>query len=295
MRWLSTSLLVLFGLLAGCAPTTQGFSSPTFRLIQEGSGLIRLNPPGVGNGAATFRLVVEVSNPNPFALQVAGIDGDLFLNGRRAASGTFPSGFALASRGNSRQTLEISVPLRETVPLLTDLARLIVGDPIAYRFDGTLTLTVFGLSQRLPTVTLVEGTLSQPFRLQRPAIAFDGANSGLRSLTLQRAVIDVAFVMENSTPLGYLFEAPELTLSLAGVPVATTRLVSRPVPAFSSTTELLQFELRTADLGLTLLNRLRGLATGSSLSASLGGQFMLVLPGLTEQSFDLADIVSGRL
>lgn len=295
MRWLSVSLLVLLGLLVSCAPATQGFSSPTFRLLQEGSGLIRLNPPGVGDGTATFRLVVEVSNPNPFGLQIAGIDGDLFLNGRRAASGTSPSGFVLASRGVSLQTFEIAVPLRETTALLEVLARLLIGDPVAYRFDGSITLTVFGVSQRLPTVTLVEGTLSQPFRLERPAIAFDSANSGLRSLSLQRAVIDIAFVMENPTPLGYLFEAPELTLSLAGVPVATTRLVSRPIPAFSSSTEALQFELGTAELGLSLLNRLRGLATGSSLSTSLTGQFSLKLPGLTEENFSLAELVNGSL
>ena len=54
--------LVLSACLPGAVPLLE---TPTFRLISAGSGLVRLDPPGVGSGAAVFRFNLEADIPPP--------------------------------------------------------------------------------------------------------------------------------------------------------------------------------------------------------------------------------------
>ena len=85
-----TALLLLVFLLNACAPSAGNFvKAPKFKLLAENSGLVRLNPPGVGTPSATFLFNLEVQNPNSFRLSLAGLDFDLFVNGKRSVRGQF--------------------------------------------------------------------------------------------------------------------------------------------------------------------------------------------------------------
>jgi len=210
---LVTLALVLSACVPGAVPLLE---APTFRLMSAGSGLVRLDPPGVGSGAAVFRFNLEVFNPNPFGLTLDRIDFDLAVNGRRAASSSFAGGLALAPRGSSPLTLEVAVPLATGLGLLSDLARLIAGEPTTYALQGVVTVDLLGVRQRLPAVTLASGTISQPLVLAAPRVSFSLEQSGLRELSLTRAVVELAFTLENPSPLGYLFRAPELGWSWPG-------------------------------------------------------------------------------
>jgi len=286
---LVTLALVLSACVPGAVPLLE---APTFRLMSAGSGLVRLDPPGVGSGAAVFRFNLEVFNPNPFGLTLDRIDFDLAVNGRRAASSSFAGGLALAPRGSSPLTLEVAVPLATGLGLLSDLARLIAGEPTTYALQGVVTVDLLGVRQRLPAVTLASGTISQPLVLAAPRVSFSLEQSGLRELSLTRAVVELAFTLENPSPLGYLFRAPELALELAGAAIGTGRAVTESVAAFSTTPVLLRLEFNPLGFGAALPARL---AAGGPLNVILSGGFVLELPGVTSRVFSTQRLADGVL
>src|SRR5687767_9746906 len=49
-------------------------------------------------GGAGVRIWARVTNPNPFGLTLRALDGDLFLEGTRAAGVNFPLGLPLLAR-----------------------------------------------------------------------------------------------------------------------------------------------------------------------------------------------------
>lgn len=293
MKRLLPTLLILF-LLVSCAPTTGAlFSPPTFRLADGGGPrLVRIDPPGVGSGAAVFRFDLEVYNPNPVGLRLAALDGDLWLGGTRAAASSFPAGVTLAAGGTEPLVLELEVPLAGAPNLVTQLARLVTGETVWYRLDGALALDVFGTTQRLPTVTLVEGAMTQPFALQPPRISFDPAASGVRLEGLS-AVIEVGLEITNPLPIGYLLRAPQLGLVIDGRSVATAGVPATPVPAGGSGRVVVRFDTRLPDLGAALAARLQG--GGAGLNFDLSGELALEAPGIRTESFRIDRLVTGAL
>lgn len=290
LAWLFLVLLLL-ALLAACAPATSFVAAPTFRFLPEGSGLVRLEPPGVGSGAAVFRFNLEAANPNAFGVTLAGLDFELAVNGRRAASSRFVGGVSLAPQGTSPLALEVAVPLVEGVALLGDVARLIAGEPTRYTLTGTVTLEVLGMRQRLPSATLAAGEVRQPLALLAPEVRFVPEASGLREFTPTRAVVEVGLELHNPGPLGYLFRAPDLTLQLAGTRLGQAGLVREPVRPFARTPLALRFEFNPLSLGAVAAQ----LGAGSPLELGVQGAFVLELPGVTTQAFPARELAQGVL
>src|SRR5690606_39304282 len=85
-------------------------SAPTFTLDARGSGFVRIDPPGGGDGSALFRVALVAQNPNPFALRLAALDGDLFPQDVRAAAASFRGGLELPAQGSSRPVLDVRGP-----------------------------------------------------------------------------------------------------------------------------------------------------------------------------------------
>ncbi|HEX7022041.1 MAG TPA: LEA type 2 family protein [Trueperaceae bacterium] len=291
---LAPCILLLLALSA-CAPGANLIQSPTFRFVPEGSGLVRLEPLGIGSGQAVFRINLEVTNPNPVGLQLAGLDFDLALGGHRIASSRFDGGLSLAAQGTSKLSLEVAVPLAHSLQLSQDLTRLVAGEPTQYTLTGTVTVDIFGMHQQLPTAVLASGTIRQPLRLVAPHIRFLPDASGVRELGFNRAVVEVALEVENPSPLGYVFRAPSLALSLGGVRVARADTVSAPIAPVSSQQLALRFEFRPAALGTALYGQLAALSVGGSLSLTVAGDFALEIPGITSRSFPASQLVSGVL
>jgi LEA14-like dessication related protein len=287
-------LLGLSVLLSGCIPgASRLISTPTFRIVD--AALVQLNPPGIGDGAATFRLNLEVTNPNAFGLTLAGLEGNFFINDRQAAATQFRGGVSIAAQGTSPLTLDVRVPLVSGLALLGDLAGLIAGSPTRYRVDGVLTIDVLGTQQRLPSVTLVSGTLTQPVSLAAPTIRFNQQASGLRELTPLRATFEIVLDISNPLIVGYQFEAPSLSLSAGGAALAGTSVISQAVPARGDAQVALRFQVNTAAVGFALLNQIQALAQGGSLNVTVDGAFTLELPGITSQRFSAQQLASGLL
>ena len=285
--------LLIFSLLTACIPSLSSVEPPTFRPVPESLTLLRLDPPGVGAGTATFRLKLEVDNPNAFALSVSKLDFTLFFNSRRTAQGS-SQGVRLPPSSTKRLTLDITVALSEAPELLSDMGRLIAGEALPYRVEASATVEAFGLSRRLSDITLAEGVMAQPAAVTAPTFRYLPETSGLRELTLNRAVVAVSLELDNPTPFGYLFSAPAVALKLDGNSVAEAGVMALPVPAFSTATLTLQFDLRPAALGVALVRKLSNLS-GEGLDLELSGRFLLELPGLLTRDFSVERLLAAVL
>lgn len=287
--------LFLFGsllvLLVSCAPGTGGLQAPSFKLIDDGSGLVRLDPAGVGRGEAVFRLNLEISNGNAFAVRLAGLDGEFLLNDHAVARASFTEGVSIDARASVVTPLEVRVPLSDGLQVLPDLVALIAGDATHYRINGTVVLDVLGTEQRLPATTLVSGVIRQPIRLVAPQVRLNADATNV-SINLSRASIDLSMMVENNGPLGYELRAPALQLAINGRNVAGTDNINVPIPAYSTTPVTLRFDLNLLSLGASVVNDLRDLP---SAELSVNGAFSLDVAGITSASFSAQSFVSGFL
>lgn len=288
-------VLLVLSFLSACIPRASSLERPTFRPLPESLTLVRLDPPGVGSGNATFRLELEAGNPNTFALTLSRLDFTLFINGRRSAQGSSSEGVSLPPNSSERLTLDVTVALSQAPELLGDMARLVAGEPTQYRLEGAVTVEAFGLQRRFSSVTLAEGVIEQPVALTPPVFRYLPENSGPREVSLNRTVIAVGLELDNPTPFGYLFSAPAVELKLDNQSVATASVVAQPVPAFSSASVTLQFELHPTTLGVALVKELASLSSGSGLNLELSGRFSLELPGIFTRDFSLERLLAAVL
>ena len=127
--------------LAACAPGARMLSAPTFSLDASRSGFVRIDPPGIGEGTASFRIALRVENPNPFALKLAALDGDLFFQDVRAAALSFRGGIDLPAAGSAPLILDVRVPLGAAPALLDTIAGLVAA---LARKTADLGLTGYG-------------------------------------------------------------------------------------------------------------------------------------------------------
>jgi LEA14-like dessication related protein len=284
----SLLLLTLLVPLSACAPAvTTLVSPPTFRVVEAETSLLRIEPAGVGSGAALVHLELEAHNPNPFAIQLAGLDGDLFLAGQRAAGSSFREGVALPANGRSRLGLDVEVPVQGAQQLLTQFARLVAGEAVAYRMDATVSVDVLGALQRFPSLTVAQGELRLPGGLQPPTVRLDTANSSIR-LSVLSVQVDVGLIVDNPLPIGYFVRAPEVSLRLDGNHVGRASLPRTPVAASSISGTVLRFELGLADVGAAMMTRLQGGAGGMRIG--LGGDLAVEIPGVVSLSRSLGGV-----
>ncbi|MDZ7703135.1 MAG: hypothetical protein U5L04_01455 [Trueperaceae bacterium] len=88
-----------------------------------------------------------------------------------------------------------------------------------------------------------------------------------------------------------MFRAPDLSLNLGGAAIGQAGLVERPVPASATVPLDLTFEFNP----LRFASQAATLTRGGSLDLSLGGDFALVVPGITSRNFSSQQLVSGLL
>lgn len=285
----------LFLGFVSCVPSAESVISPQFRLLPETSGLAKLNPPDAGD-SAVFTFDVELSNPNSFRLRFAGIEGELFINGRSVAQGLFSSPNMVAAAKSGVAELSLSVPLGERAPLRETLAALVSGSEIRYQLIGKPVLSYFGLKQELPQTEVFNAALIQPLSLQAPEFIFDSSASRLSEVSNEMAVIDVALTLVNNSPLGFEILAPDLVLELDGEPLKSSSSLSAELGAFDEVTKLVRFEVATPTLNVITANEIRRLlGSRGSLGIGVSGGFKLELPGIAAETFERRRLVSGFL
>lgn len=126
----------------GCATLGEIIQPPRFSEADEFEPRLRLVAPSrdLPSGGAAVRLWARVENPNGFGINLAGLEGDLFLEDIRAAGVDFPMGLPLLAGQDTVVPLDISVGFRD-LPRLAELAeRALFGGTLGYALEGTVTV-----------------------------------------------------------------------------------------------------------------------------------------------------------
>ena len=286
--------LVLLLVVGACAPGAQVLSPPTFRLAPSGSGFVRIDPPGVGAGTATFRLALTVENPNPVGVRLAGLDGDLYLRERRAAGASFRGGIDLPARGSAPLTLDVVVPLGAADDVLAAISALVGGAPLPYRLDAAVTVDVFGAPQRFPSFTLARGEVTGIPGLAAPKVELTG--SSLRFVSVRNVEMRLDLRIVNGGILGYRAQAPTVVLVIGGAEAAAAGLSAVDVPAGSDANASLTFSFDPLGLGAALAAQVQAAAAGTGgLNVTLRGPWRLEAAGIATLGLEPAVLLQDVL
>ncbi len=151
--------------LSACATldSLRGFvAAPRFEEAPGRRAEIRLLGPSVDAplGGAGIRLWARVVNPNPFGFTLSTLRGTLRLDDTRAATADLPLGLPLEGRGNAEFPIDLTVSFADLPGLGAVIRRGVDREPIAYRFEGTVSVNAgaFGTPEFGP-MTLFGGTL----------------------------------------------------------------------------------------------------------------------------------------
>lgn len=282
---LAAALVVLSACLPGA---DSAFGPPTFRLQSEGSGFVRLDVAAVGVPSATFRVVLDVANPNPVPVRLAVLEGDLLLASIPSARVRFEDGIDLPARGHARLTLDVTIAADALPALGGAFADALLGRPVAYRLDAEVGIDVFGAVQRFPRTTVVAGEVRSGLTLAAPTVRYDAATSGVRSVAFDRVVLDLAFDVENPGAVGMIVRAPDVRVGLGGRDVATVQVLPTALPAGGSARVVQELVINPTQLGAAIVAELTRLAAGqaASLRITLSGAWDVEVPGVVSRRIE---------
>jgi hypothetical protein len=287
---LATALVVL----GACAPGADGaLGPPTFRLQSEGSGFVRLDVATVTAPSATFRLVLDVANPNPVPVRLALLEGDLVVASVPSARVRFVDGIDLPARGQARLTLDVTIAA-DALPALGDaFADALLGRPVAYRLDAEVGVDVIGVLRRFPRTTVVAGEVRSALTLAAPTVRYDAAASGVRSVAFDRVVFDLVFDLDNTGAVGMIVRAPDVRVAIGGRNVATVQVLATPLPAGGSARVVQELVINPTQLGAAIVAELTRLAAGQagSVRIALSGAWDLEVPGVVSRRIDAAQFL----
>jgi hypothetical protein len=133
---------------------------PQFERVDEPRSEIRLFGPTQQHplGGAAFRIWSRVENPNGFGVTLTRVEGDLFLEGARAAAVSLPLGLPLVARRDTIIPLELRLGFADLPGLAETALRAVTGAELGYRLDGTVSVDAGILGE--PTfgpMTLMQG------------------------------------------------------------------------------------------------------------------------------------------
>ena len=160
------AILVLIAWCAGCATLDQFkglVQPPRFSQSDQHQPELRVLRPSsdLPMGGLGVRLWAKVANPNQFGFTLGTLKGTLFLEGTRGAAADFPLGLPLQAGEETEVPLDLSVSLSD-LPGLSNIVRQATrGQPLAYRFEGTVGVDAGRLGQPIfGPMTLLTGELS---------------------------------------------------------------------------------------------------------------------------------------
>jgi len=286
--------IAVSAVLGACAPGARMLSAPTFAIDQAGTGFVRIDPPGVGDGSALFRVALLVTNPNPFGLKLAALDGDLFFNDTRAAALSFRGGLDVPATGTAPLLLDVRVPLGAAPALLEAIASLVGGSSVRYRLDSAVAVDLLGTVQSFPRFTLASGALSNPLVLSAPRLAL--INSSLRFESVSSVALTLELSVTNPGIVGYRVSSPAVVLRVGGADAGTASLGATDVPALGSGTTTLTFRFDPLTLGPAVSAQVQAASAGvGTVSFALIGGWTLEAPGLAGLTLEPANLLQDAL
>ena len=295
---ITITLVSALVVLGACVPGADGaLGPPTFRFQSEGSGFVRLDVAAVTAPSATFRMVLDVVNPNPVPVRLALLEGDLVVASVPSARVRFVDGIDLPARGQARVTLDVTIAADALPALSGAFADALLGRPVAYRLDAEVGIEVIGVLQRFPRATVAAGEVRSGLTLAAPTVRYDAAASGVRSVAFDRVVVDLAFHVENAGAVGMIVRAPDVRVAVGGRTVATVQVPPTPLPAGGGARVVQELVINPTQLGAAIVAELTRLAAGqaSSLRITLSGAWDLEVPGIVSRRIEAAQLLDEPL
>lgn len=292
------TLAAMLTVLSACVPGTDAaFGPPTFRLDDAASGFVRLDLVGGDAPNATFRVALDVANPNPVPVRLALLEGELVVASVPSARVRFVDGIDLPARGRARLEIDVTVAADALPPLADALTDALLGRTVPYRLDAEVGIDLFGTLQRFPRTTVVSGDVRSDLRLAPPIVRYDAVGSGVRSVSFDRIVLDLAFHVDNASAVGMIVSAPDVLVGLGGRSVATIQVRPTPLPAEGSARVVQELVVNPTQLGAAIVAELTRIATGqpASLRLTLVGAWDLEVPGLTSRRIDPSQLLDAAI
>lgn len=142
-------LIALVVSLSGCATLGQAISAPRIESASGYTPEMRLLPPSADSplGGVALRLWARVENPNPLSITLAALNGDLELEGIRAAQVDFPLGVPLPASADTIIPLDLRVGLADVPGLARVVTRALTGEMIDYELIGRISVDAGILGQ----------------------------------------------------------------------------------------------------------------------------------------------------
>lgn len=139
-RLAAVLLLVLLPACAGLGALAQALQAPRFSVANSHQPQLQLLGPSAQRplGGLSVRLWAEVTNPNPIGVVLSSLQGNLALEGVRAADVSFPLGLPLGASQDTVIPLDISVGFSQLPRLAGIVQTALSRGTVAYRLDGTV-------------------------------------------------------------------------------------------------------------------------------------------------------------
>lgn len=157
------SAALLLAACTGLGALQAAIQPPRFASADGHPATLNVVPPSGAHptGGLSVRLWARIDNPNPFALTLASLAGNLYLEDRRAADVSFPLGLPLPAAADTVIPLDITVSFSD-LPTLRDVAlRAASGRAVAYRLDGRFAVDAGLLGeQSFGPMQLLQGSVS---------------------------------------------------------------------------------------------------------------------------------------
>jgi len=112
MRFASLGLCVV---LSGCSMFMKSIEKPTAEVRT-------VSVSSAGFSGITGELRLDVSNPNPIGVPLAGIEWELSVGGSRAATGSIQLQQTIPARGVAPVTTSLSIEARDAIALASALS-----------------------------------------------------------------------------------------------------------------------------------------------------------------------------
>ena len=156
---------LLLPFLAGCSALgalSQVLQAPRFAVARGNQPQIQLMGPSAQHplGGVSVRLWAEVANPNPIGVVLSSLQGNLALEGVRAADVSFPLGLPLGPSQETVIPLDISVGFSQLPRLAGIVQTAFTRGTVGYRLDGTLGVDAGMLGRpSFGPMTLLQGNI----------------------------------------------------------------------------------------------------------------------------------------
>lgn len=153
--------LILISACASLGGLGSVLQPPGFRAAEGRQAELRLIAPSRErpSGGALVRLWARVDNPNAVGITLTAVNGALSVDGRSAARVEFPLGLPLPAGRDTVIPMDIAIDPADLPGLVEATGRALLGAPVPYRLDGTMTVDAGLFQPSFGPLTLLEGDL----------------------------------------------------------------------------------------------------------------------------------------